>query len=162
MSEPGPAAPPGAQQEPPAPDAAQAAQAPPPPKHLYDAVATQRDHVLDSFGAQRNAILQAVAEQRQAAMAPIHTVQARQAAQAAASSAGVAGTGGRGMPPVTRQQLVAADIVAALKALVAEEVRVQLRALLELADARHAGGAPAPGRQATGTPDHGSSEKDFG
>ena len=129
-----------------------------PPKHLYDAVATQRDHVLDSFDAQRNAVLQAVAEQREAAMAPIHTVQARHATQAAASPAGAVGPGGRAMPPLTRQQAVAADIVAALRAMVAEEVRVQVCALLELAAQREA--AVADARRGSKPVDHKPSGKD--
>lgn len=126
------------------------AQAPPPesgdrPVHLYDAVATQRDQVLDAYGAQRAAVLQAVTEQREAATAPIHAVRQRQAAQgvdpAAVRPADLRATGTapgaaslaphRPYPSTAeaRRQLVAADIVATLKALIAEEVRVQVCAL---------------------------------
>ena len=100
------------------------------PVHLYDAVSTQRDHVLGSFDAQRAAILKAVSDQREAALAPIKSVQARQSSSSpAAPNAGVRGQPGPRL-------LVAAEIVAQLKAMVAEEVRLQLLALLEAAVVR--------------------------
>lgn len=107
------------------------------PKHLYDAVATQRDHVLSAFDTQKAAVLQAVAEQREAAIQPVRDVQARQAAQDGPAPAGLAG-GGRIPPVAPRQQAVAADIVATLKVLIAEEVRAQLLALLDAASQRQA------------------------
>lgn len=139
-------------------------QSPPPgtedrPVHLYDAVATQRDQVLNAYDAQRSALLQAVAEQREAATAPIRAVRERQAMQAAASAglrpADLQRAGGPlganplaahkpyGSTAQARQQLVAADIVATLKMMIAEEVRAQLCALLNAADERLAKAAAA-------------------
>jgi hypothetical protein len=103
----------------------------PQPAHLYEAVAGQRDRVLGAFDTQRAAILKAVADQRKAALAPIRNVQARKA--------GVPpGAAGRpaGAASFSHQQLVAADIVLTLKAMIADEVRAQLAALLEAADSR--------------------------
>ncbi len=120
--------------------------------HVLDAASTQREQVLNSFDMQRKAILKAVADQREAALAPIKAVQARktmqntQSGSAAAANPAVprpaampaGGPSASGSQP-TPQQLVAADIVAALKAMVAEEVRVQLVALLEAATLRESG-----------------------
>lgn len=143
MSEADAAAPPQAEQG--APSAEQGAAPGAAPKHLYDAVSTQRDHVLGSFDAERAAILQAVADQREAAMGPVRTVQARQAAQLASGALGGVGH----LPPgVGRQQLVAADIVAALKAMVVEEVRLQIAALLQAAARREPSETPQQPAQA--------------
>jgi len=101
------------------------------PVHLYDAVSTQREHVLGSFDTQRAAILKAVADQREAALAPIKSVQARQSAPSPAAP----NAGARGQP--NPRLLVVAEIVGQLKAMVAEEVRLQLMALLEAATVRH-------------------------
>ncbi|HTQ13439.1 MAG TPA: hypothetical protein VMH86_06145 [Rhizomicrobium sp.] len=95
---------------------------------LLDAVATQRESVLSTFDTQREAIIKAVDEQRRAAMNHAGTAPARPAAARP------------GVPPSQAQQLrqqeVVRDIVATLKALVAEEVRSQLIALLSAAEAR--------------------------
>jgi hypothetical protein len=110
-----------------------------PPKHIYDAVTTQREHVLGGFDNERAALLKAVADQREAALAPVRAVQARQAAQA------IAGQGNpRLMAGISRQQLVAADIAATIKAMVAEEVHNQIVALLQHAGRQVKGEAPAP------------------
>lgn len=109
--------------------------------HLYDAVSTQREHVLKGFDTQRQAVLKAVADQREAARAPILAVQARQAAGAA--TAGVDGRvlGPRGgsssgaLSMADRTQAIA-EIAATIRAIVAEEVRVQLATLLQDAGAR--------------------------
>ena len=115
------------------------------PTHLYDAVSTQRDHVVGSFEMQRNAILKAVADQREAALAPIKAVRERQSQQPAARDGSAQAACRPGVAPaenirrsrshaaLSQQELVASDIVATLKALVAEEVRVQLLILLEAA-----------------------------
>jgi hypothetical protein len=96
--------------------------------HQFEAASGQRERVVSAFDVQRDAILKAVDDQRLAAMAPIRAVQARQAQ---------GGTGRAiGAPPAPSQQNVVADIVMTLKALVAEEVRVQLVALLAAAEAR--------------------------
>jgi hypothetical protein len=98
--------------------------------HIYEAASSQRDRVVTAFDIQRDAILKAVDDQRQAAMAPIRAVQVKQAQ---------GGTGraiGAPPPAPNRPQNVVADIVMTLKALVAEEVRVQLVALLSAAEAR--------------------------
>jgi len=129
------------------------------PVHLYDAVATQRDHVLKSYDTQRSAIMQAVAEQREAAVAPIRSVQQRQIARESGSAtAKTLEQQTAGMPPgasvlppqrpnasavFTRQQLVAADIAATLRAMIAEEVRRQFRDLLAVVDKRVAERADA-------------------
>jgi len=129
------------------------------PVHLFDAVATQRDHVLNSYETQRSAIMQAVAEQREAAVAPIRSVQQRQGAQEGGSprarftdaqAAGIA-PGSAALPlqrqnvsaAAARQQLVAADIAATLRTMIAEEVGRQLSALLDAADRRVAERAAA-------------------
>lgn len=103
------------------------------PPHLYDAVSTQREHVLNTFDTQRSSILKAVSDQREAALAPIRAVHARQTAQAATPPAGPTGTACRQPLFLTRQNLVVADIVSALRAMIAEEVRAQLNALLSTA-----------------------------
>lgn len=105
--------------------------------HLLDAVSTQRESVLNTFDSQRDAIIKAVDEQRQAAMAPLQSQQARQA--------GGRVNGPQPQPAApSRQQAVAADIVLTLKALVAEEVRTQLIALLAAAEAKQKAAAPPP------------------
>ncbi|MGH6871272.1 MAG: hypothetical protein ACREHE_07185 [Rhizomicrobium sp.] len=101
---------------------------------LMDAVTTQRESVLSGFDSQREAIIKAVEEQRRAAMASGSTAQARQQGRPAVPVSGVP----------NRQQSVAADIVATLKAMVAEEVRTQLLALLAAAEARQAATAAPP------------------
>ena len=114
--------------------------------HLYEAVSTQRDKVLDSFDAQRAAILKAVADQRSAALAPITAVNVKRATHPrpvptnaaippspgnlAASSTSMIGTRERRQLMADVRQAVAAQIVAALKLLVAGEVRAQLDAAL--------------------------------
>jgi hypothetical protein len=136
----------------PNPDAQPASQAGGTPTHLFDAVSTQREKVLGAFDMQRNAILQAVADQREAAMAPIRTVHTRNAApgtiregQPNTVRPTSAPYPGQPQPGLSRQQLIAADIVAALKAVVAEEVRVQIVLLLEAARLReNARSADAP------------------
>lgn len=128
-----PAAPPSAAAEGAAPQDA--------PKHLYDAIATQRDHTLGAYDTQKAAIVQAVAEQREAMVQPVRNVQARQA-----TTAGLAG--GARIPPLpARQHAVAADIVATLKALIADEVRSQVHALLDAAVMQR-----QPGQNPAGAP----------
>jgi hypothetical protein len=137
--------PPDGQAQAPNPDVRPASQAGGTPTHLFDAVSTQREKVLGAFDMQRNAILQAVADQREAALAPIRAVHARQAAPGQTSEGQPNIVRPPSTPPVysaqpqpglNRQQLIAADIVAALKAVVAEEVRVQIVLLLEAARLR--------------------------
>jgi len=113
--------------------------------HVYEAAAHQRERVMSSFDAQRAAILKAVADQRMAALAPIMSVQAKMATSNAASAgaapearpamgpAGAAALGAGRLPGFTPQQLVAADIVAAFKTMIADEVRAQLAARLQSA-----------------------------
>lgn len=130
--------------------------------HLYEAVSTQRDKVLDSFDAQRAAILKAVADQRTAALAPIMAVNTKRAAKErtaptmtaampsppnvnTASSSSMIGAGGRRQLMIGARQAVAAQIVAALKMLVAAEVRAQLDAVLRAAPEPHATTRSAPG-----------------
>jgi hypothetical protein len=121
--------------------------------HLYEVAANQRERVLSSFDTQRAAILKAVADQRTAAMAPILAVQARLAGKAGASGpapgaspgdgatqAGV-GTAARLQANVHRPHAVAAEIVGTIKLMVAEEVRVQLQAVLRALQARDSEGA---------------------
>ena len=135
----------GGQAQAPNPDVQPASQPGGAPTHLFDAVSTQREKVLGAFDMQRNAILQAVADQREAALAPIRAVHARQAAPGPTSEGQPNTVRPTSTPPVysaqpqpalNRQQLIAADIVAALKAVVAEEVRVQIVLLLEAARLR--------------------------
>jgi hypothetical protein len=127
--------------------------------HVLDAASTQREQVLNSFDMQRKAILKAVADQREAALAPVKAVQARKTMQNTQSGSAAAANPAVSRPAAmpagaqsapggqpTPQQLVAADIVAALKAMVAEEVRVQLVALLEAATLRDAAGSTPSGR----------------
>jgi hypothetical protein len=121
--------------------------------HLYEAVSTQRDKVLDSFDAQRAAILKAVADQHAAALAPIMAVNAKRATQPRAAptthgpmlpSAGSATPSGSSTTQAgARRQLIIAvrraaaeEIVAALKTLVAAEVRAQLEATSSAGDSR--------------------------
>jgi hypothetical protein len=108
--------------------------------HLLEAAADQRERVLTSFTDQREAIMKAVADQRAAAVAPIDAVRAR-----------LGGTSLRRPPqPLSTKAPAAAEaggvvaeIVTILKALIADEVRLQLRNLLQ-PDAP-AEAAPAPG-----------------
>jgi hypothetical protein len=133
-----------------------AATAPPAerPMHLYEAASAQRDKVMTSFDAQRAAILKAVADQREAALAPIRAVRARRVGQAAANTAslfagGIPSALGKGVimgrsayqPSLDRGRMIAAEIVATIKTLVAEEVKFQLRGRQEAAT----GGAAASG-----------------
>lgn len=116
--------------------------------HLYDAASTQRESVMKGFDSQREALMQAVADQREAALAPIRAVNARQAA--------VAGVDGRVLGPRGNSPaaLSAADktqaiteIAAAIRAIVAEEVSLQIATLLRDADARvrnGSGQSPTP------------------
>jgi hypothetical protein len=105
--------------------------------HIYDAASTQREQVLKGFDRQREALLKAVDDQREAALAPIRAVQTRQAAGTA--TAGVDGRvlgprgGATALPGADRTM---AEIVIAIRAIVAEEVRLQLASLLQNADAR--------------------------
>ncbi|MGD0190326.1 MAG: hypothetical protein ABSD74_06260 [Rhizomicrobium sp.] len=122
--------------------ARQTSQSPAPPGRpgdVHNAASTQRDHAVNSFESQRSAILKAVDEQREAALAPIRAVQVRQGAhvpgqppQTPTNSADP----GQGAP-LNPHQLVALEIVAHLKALIAEEVRSQLLLLLEAATLKH-------------------------
>ena len=106
--------------------------------HIYEAASDQREKVMKGFDTQREALLKAVADQRESALAPIRAVQSRQAA--------VAGVDGRVLGPrgnamalsqtaVERNQTIA-EIAAAIRALIAEEVTAQLTLLLRDADAR--------------------------
>jgi hypothetical protein len=111
--------------------------------HIYDAASTRREQVLQGFDKQREALLKAVDDQREAALAPIRAVQTRQAAGAA--TAGVDGRvlgprGGAALPGADRTM---AEIVIAIRAIVAEEVRFQLAALLQNADSRLRAEPPA-------------------
>lgn len=127
---------------------AQSGSPPPTPErriHLYDAASTQRDSVMKGFDNQREALMQAVADQREAALAPIRAVNARQAA--------VAGVDGRVLGPRgnTQTALTAADksqtiseIAATIRAIVAEEVCLQIAALLRDADPRVRSGNQQP------------------
>ncbi|HEY2068066.1 MAG TPA: hypothetical protein VGG48_00805 [Rhizomicrobium sp.] len=101
--------------------------------HLYEAVANQRERVLTGFDSQRDAIVRAVDEQRMAAMAPIYAVQGN---VAAGRPAGQPAAGRPGYPAPNQQSSVAADIVMTIKAMVAEEVRSQILALLQAADSK--------------------------
>ena len=113
--------------------------------HLYEAVSVQRDKVLNSFDAQRAAILKAVADQRTAALAPIAAVNVKRATQErapptktaalssprnidSASSNSTIKAGGRRRLMIGARQAIAAQIVGALRMLVAAEVRAQLAA----------------------------------
>ncbi len=119
--------------------------------HVYEAVANQRSNVLSSFDAQRAAIFKAVADQRQAALAPILAVQAKMTTPGAAAPVRSTASGGQ----VTPQQLIVADIVMALKALVAEEVRLQLGARLgasQPTDAAPPTDGASPASDASGSP----------
>jgi|WetSurMetagenome_2_1015567.scaffolds.fasta_scaffold526378_1 hypothetical protein len=112
--------------------------------HIYDAASTQREQVLKGFDRQREALLKAVDDQREAALAPIRTVQTRQAGGTA--TAGVDGRvlGPRGgAAPLPGADRTMAEIVIAIRAIVAEEVRFQLAALLQNADARLRAEPPA-------------------
>lgn len=110
---------------------------------LISAVATQREGVLSSFDAQRDAIIRAVDEQRQAAMNSTKGVQPQMAGRPIGHSAP--------QPPAPSRQQIIGEIVQTLKALVAEEVRAQLLALLAAAEAKQNSNAqppaspPAPG-----------------
>jgi hypothetical protein len=107
--------------------------------HLYDAVSTQRERVLKGFDTQREAILKAVADQHQAALAPIHAVQARQAAGTMAGGVDgrVLGPRGSAAPASMAERThMIAEIAAAIRVLVAEEVRSQLTTLLQDANGR--------------------------
>ncbi len=103
---------------------------------LISAVATQREGVLSSFDAQRDAIIRAVDEQRQAAMNSTKGGQPHIAGRPIGHPAPQA-------PAPTRQQIIG-EIVQTLKALVAEEVRMQLLALLAAADAKQKSTAQTP------------------
>jgi len=120
--------------------------------HVYEAVANQRHNVLSSFDAQRQAIFKAVADQRETALAPILATQAKLTALGGSAEASrrAAPSGGAVRPPATPQQMIAADIVAALKALVADEVRAQLAARLP-GIAAPADPAAGPAGAASGT-----------
>lgn len=109
------------------------AQAPSAAKHPYEFASDQRTQVLDSFDAQRRAILKAVADQRAAVTAPIRDVHNRQPNRAQGPAVG---TSISTMPLGDLQLTVAGEVVAQLKALVAEEVRAQLILLLEAATCR--------------------------
>lgn len=128
--------------------------APAPPVHLNEAAA-QRDRLVANYDAQREALLKAVEEQRQAAMAQVRTRQAPTPNLAPNTAASpvmnpALNTAGAAVNPavaaqlaanpaaqaVSRQQAVIADIVLTLKAMIAEEVRNQLVALMAAADAR--------------------------
>jgi hypothetical protein len=127
----------------PAPDQPNGQEAAAPPAgervHIYDAASTQRENVLKGFDKQREALLKAVDDQREAALAPIRAVQTRQTAGTA--TAGVDGRvlGPRGGASAATQSMAdrtIAEIAAVIRAIVAEEVRLQLTALLQNADAR--------------------------
>lgn len=109
----------------PSAEAPQEAAAAPARVHVLEAAANQRERVLTSFAEQRSAINKAVDDQRAAAMAPIDAVRARLGRgplrgnpQPALGAKATSGSG------------VAAEIVSILKGMIAEEVRVQLMALL--------------------------------
>jgi len=121
--------------------------------------------VLTSFDTQRAAILKAVADQRAAAVAPILAVQARlaagqaigpaatQAANATEIGRAAANAAPRLQANLNRPHAVAAEIVATIKLLVAEEVRVQLQAVLRaLCQSR----SPAEARAETPSPNPGT------
>lgn len=120
----------------PAPEQVQASEGGEPRVHLYDAASTQREQVLKGFDTQREALLKAVADQHEAALAPIRAVQARQTGGAA--TAGVDGRvlGPRGTPTTADRTQLISEIAVAIRAIVAEEVRMQLTTLLQDADAR--------------------------
>ncbi|TXL73139.1 hypothetical protein FHP25_22160 [Vineibacter terrae] len=115
------------------PSAEQAPASPPPERrvHLFDAAESQRARVLSSFDSQREAILKAVADQRTAALAPIQAVRTRMA-QVPPSLRGILPGDGRAAAPAGMDQraIVAAQIIADLKVLIAEEVGRQLLILL--------------------------------
>ncbi len=114
----------------PGPSAEQAPGSPPPERrvHLFDAAESQRARVLSSFDSQREAILKAVADQRTAALAPIQAVRARMT-QAPPSLRGLLPGDGRAAG-MDQRAIVAAQIIADLKVLIAEEVGRQLLLLL--------------------------------
>lgn len=103
---------------------------------LISAVATQREGVLNSFDAQRDAIIRAVDEQRQAAMNSTKGGQPQMAGRPIGHTAPP--------PPAPSRQQIIGEIVQTLKALVAEEVRMQLIALLAAADAKQKSAAQPP------------------
>ena len=111
---------------------------------LISAVTTQREGVLNSFDAQRDAIIKAVDEQRRVAM---DSTKGGQQPRIAGRPIGQPAP----QPPAPSRQQIIGEIVQTLKALVAEEVRAQLLALLAAADAKQNSNAqppaspPAPG-----------------
>jgi len=132
--------------------------APAPPVHLNEASA-QRDRLVANYDAQREALLKAVDEQRQAAMAHVRLRQTPQsntttspamnpalnAANAAINPTLAAQMAANPVAQAAaRQQAVIADIVLTLKAMIAEEVRSQLIALMAAADARQKSLAEQP------------------
>jgi hypothetical protein len=117
--------------------------APGQPIHLHEAATQQRDRTVTGFDAQREAILKAVEEQRLAAMSPIRAAQQRQT-QAHPAQPLAPGMTAAGTAQPNRTQAVLADIVLTLKAMVAEEVRLQLVALLAAAEARQKSAAQTP------------------
>jgi hypothetical protein len=106
--------------------------------HVYGAAASQRERVLSSFHEQRDAIFKAVAEQRAATAAPIEAVRAQLSGLGRSPAGRDAPLGASPAPAVAARQrgaaatpeprrAVAAEIVASLKQLIAEEVQRQLQ-----------------------------------
>ncbi len=102
---------------------------------------SQRDRVLNAYDAQRAAVLKMVNDQRTATLssAPARGGQGGAPGTPLPPGMGTGALGAGNRPQVVghRRDLVAADIVAAVKALVAEEVRNQLHALLRAVVERH-------------------------
>ncbi len=93
------------------------------------------------FDVTRKSLLDAVAQQREAVLASIRSARtsAAQGTPAAQNP-----TPPRGPAAPNRPEAVAADIAATLKAIVAEEVRTQILALLDAAARREKALAEAP------------------
>jgi len=127
----------------PAPEQTNGSEGGEPRVHLYDAVSTQREQVLKGFDVQREAILKAVADQHEAALAPIRAVQARQAGGTTITGVDGRVLGPRGTPSAADRTQTITEIAVAIRAIVAEEVRAQLTALLQDADTRLRAQPPA-------------------
>lgn len=103
----------------------------------HEAAAIYRNDALNAFEAQRSAILQAIADHRMQALGSTETMRAP--AQNPPRN--------HAQNPSEQRNLVALNIVAALKEMVAEEVRTQLLVLLDAASVRERARAdtgPAP------------------